>query len=71
MITTIEGRCQYEGCYAPATHIACGRELFGYEQTGHPEPGCYCRTHALFVAEEAHPEYTNLCPNCGCTSGVN
>lgn len=68
MITKIEGKCQYEGCEAAATDIACGRS-FG-RRKGHGL-GCYCFAHACMVAEEESPEYTNTCPNCGCMSGVN
>ena len=70
MITSIEGRsCQYEGCTAPATQIACGRKYLG--APGHPGPGVYCHAHAVVVAEEGRPEYQDNCPNCGCLYGIN
>lgn len=73
MITKIEGTCSYEGCEKEATHIGCGRNRFyDGDNTGrHPNPACYCETHANMVADEDSPEYTNDCPNCGCVHGVN
>lgn len=70
MITKIEGICAWEGCDDPATHIACGRKLYR-DDGGHPDPACYCETHANMVADEGYPEYETTCPNCQCVYGVN
>lgn len=65
-------RCQWQGCRKMATTIACGRsEWWSDEPTGHPDPGVYCDSHAEMVADERSPEYTDICPNCGCMHGVN
>lgn len=71
MITKIEGKCQYEGCDQPATHIACGRKSYDPESPHHENAGVYCEPHANDVSGERWPEYTADCPNCGCVSGVN
>lgn len=63
MIELTEGaKCSFENCDKPATTIACGK-------TGHPEPALYCKTHATAVKNEDSPEYTEVCPNCGCQFG--
>ncbi len=71
MITEIKGKCQFEGCEAIATHIACGRQYDRDAVKGHPTPGCYCEKHATAVADEHNPEYLDNCPNCGCLFGIN
>lgn len=64
MITKIEGTCQFRGCTAKATHIACGD---GEKAKGfHPVPACYCMDHALKVVHEDGKYSTGKCPNCGC-----
>lgn len=70
MITEISGLCRWEGCEQTATHIACGRKRYD-DDGGHPEPACYCKTHADVVADEGNPEYCDTCPNCDCMFGVN
>lgn len=63
--------CQYDGCTAPATDIACGKTGYSDERPGHPFPAYYCNAHARVVADERSPEYVDFCPNCGCMFGVN
>jgi hypothetical protein len=67
--STIE--CHFEGCTKPSEVLACGRELFGPGNAGHPIPARYCKEHADIVTDERSPEYTDTCPNCGCIFGVN
>jgi hypothetical protein len=69
MITRIEGKCQWPGCDRPAEFIVSGRSQYAEEP--HPETGCFCAIHAAVVEDEGNPEYTNVCPNCGCRHGVN
>jgi len=69
-IIKIEGKCQYEECDKPATHIASGRKTYDHKG-GHSEPNFYCEEHAEVVTEERFPEYVVNCPNCGCMFGVN
>lgn len=64
-----ERTCQYEGCEAKATHLAVGRACG--DAPKHPVPAYYCREHAYAIADEGHPEYHSVCPNCGCLQGVN
>ena len=70
IVGPLTGQCQWEGCYETATHIACGRWTCT-GNGGHQIPGCYCKAHAQAVADEAYPEYTEECPNCGCKFGVH
>jgi hypothetical protein len=62
----IGDKCQYGECEFMATQVSCGKKY-----TAHPLPNVYCDAHADIVANEGEPEYTNVCPNCGCISGVN
>lgn len=58
-------KCQYEGCDQDATCVALG-------QSYHPGLGAYCGKHAdVVTSEDRDPEYTGVCPNCGCMFGVN
>ena len=56
--------CQFEECENRATHIAIGK-------TKYKTIGVYCEAHAYAVADEGNPEYTEICPNCGCFFGVS
>jgi hypothetical protein len=63
MIIKVEGKCQFEECEKPATHLASGRM--------HNGVACYCEAHAETVADERNPEYVAYCPNCNCMFGIN
>ena len=72
MITTITGQCQYLDCTKPATQIASGRRDYQDKPTeGAYDVGLFCEDHAWRVASHNCPEYTTVCPNCGCEFGVN
>lgn len=60
--------CAFEGCTAPATQLAVGREYLG--RPGHTTVAMYCQTHVDIVTAEGDPEYREDCPNCGCEFGV-
>lgn len=65
-------KCQFEGCEAEATQVACGRAANeSYGPAGHPRPNVYCDAHGYQVSDERSPEYIVECPNCGCGFGVN
>jgi hypothetical protein len=70
VICEIIGLCSYEGCEAPATHIAKGR-YHDDDKPRHIEVAVYCGKHADLVAQEGYPEYEAECPNCHCQFGVN
>lgn len=61
--------CQYEGCTAPATCVAVGRDNTRRKK-GHPKIAFYCEIHRECIADEGSPEYTASCPNCGCMFGI-
>jgi hypothetical protein len=64
MITEIKGKCQHEGCELDAVMIAGSND----QQSA---LGVYCKTHGDLIAKINYPEYTDICPNCGCHFGVN
>ncbi len=59
--------CSYLDCLAPADDVACGHP----DLPGGHGCGVYCRTHTDVVSDEGNPEYTQVCPNCGCWTPVN
>jgi len=72
MSEIIKKTCAFEDCNNEATVLACGRDYSDVRKgTYHPKPNYYCAKHAELVADEGSPEYHDVCPNCGCTFGVN
>ena len=68
------GFCEFNGCDAPATTLACGGRGIDDEPSLRALPlGFYCGAHAAAAAESGDhlPEYLHTCIACGCLQGVN
>ena len=61
----LEDCCVVEGCKAPYKDLSLVFDRVEFEVV------VACEEHGDHVLEKGHPEYTNVCINCGCESGVN
>lgn len=55
--------CEDDNCNEKGTCIAYSRK--------ENKVGVYCDTHGKVVVKYSDPEYTCVCPNCGCNIPVN
>ena len=62
-VIKVGAKCDLDGCEETATTLAYDRDA--------GRVGFYCDTHWKYVIDKGGPEYSHICPNCGCVSGVN
>lgn len=64
-ILELEDCCVVEGCKAPFKDLSLVFDQIEFEVV------VACSEHGDHILELTHPEYTSICHNCGCESGIN
>ena len=63
LLSEMPDKCEAEGCDQPPIMMV-------YSENQNKVLFC-CDDHACRILDEAHPEYWETCPNCGCDIPVN